>query len=253
MHYFVVLAYNEEQNLPYFLTSLRAAASSLDGTYKIVLVNDGSTDGSVAVAEEFQKTMPIHVEHHSSKLGVAQGFRTGFRSALSMASNGDIIFTMEADNTGDLSLLPIMVAKLRAGADVVLASCYAPGGKVRGVSFGRKVMSEGINLFMRMLFLIKKCHTYSSFYRAYRTDVLKRALSRYGERFIQSNGFTVAAEILFRLRRLQAMMDEIPMVLQFDERKGKSKMRVWKTIMDYVSFLSREVKEEMLFRVWRNP
>lgn len=253
MYYFIVLAYNEEQNLPCFFTSLRAAASSLEGTYKIILVNDGSTDQSVAVAEQFQNSMPIHIEHHSSKHGVAQGFRTGFRSALSMANDGDIIFTMEADNTGDLLLLPTMVAKVRAGADVVLASCYAPGGSVRGVSFGRRVMSEGINILMRVLFPIRKCHTYSSFYRAYRTDVLRQASYRYRDRFIQSDGFTVAAEILFKLRRLQVRMDEIPTALQFDERKGKSKMNVWKTILDYIVFLLREVREEILFRVWRTP
>jgi dolichol-phosphate mannosyltransferase len=168
-----------------------------------------------------------------------------------MADDGDIVFTMEADNTGDLSLIPTMLAKIHAGADVVLASCYAPGGEVRGVSFARKAMSQGINLFMRIFFPIRGCHTYSSFYRAYRSDVLKQAVSRYGEDFIQSEGFTVAAEILFKLRRLQANMDEVPMVLQFDERKGKSKMKVWKTIMDYIVFLSREVREEIRFHARR--
>jgi len=252
MHYFIVLAYNEEQNLPRFFTSLKVVASSFNAPFRIVLVNDGSTDGTVAVAEEFQKVMPIHIEHHPHNLGVGQGFRTGFRSALSMATDGDIIFTLEADNTGDLSLLHEMLAKINAGADVVLASCYAPGGALRGVSFERKVMSSGINLVMRILFPITRCHTYSSFYRAYRSAVLKQAAATFGDRFIQSDGFTVAAEILFKLRRVHATVDEIPMVLQFDERKGRSKMKVWRTIMNYISFLSREVIAEILFRLGRN-
>jgi dolichol-phosphate mannosyltransferase len=252
MHYFIVLAYNEEQNLPRLFTSLKEKASLLNGPFKIVLVNDGSTDRTVAVAEEFQKVMPIHIEHHPKNLGVGQGFRTGFRSALSSAKDGDIIFTLEADNTGDLSLLLEMQAKINAGADIVLASCYAPRGAVRGLSFERKVMSSGINLVMRILFPIKGCHTYSSFYRGYRSAIVKQAASRFGERFIQSDGFTVAAEILFKMRRLHATMDEIPMVLQFDERKGRSKMKVWKTIMDYLSFLLREVTAETRFRLRGN-
>ncbi|MBM2841091.1 MAG: hypothetical protein HW412_1619 [Bacteroidetes bacterium] len=251
MNFFIILAYNEEQNLPRLFDSLHVAASSLNAPYTVILVNDGSTDRTVAVAEEFQKRMPIHIKHHSSNLGVAQGFRTGFRSALSMAKDGDIIFTLEADNTGDLEILPRMMEKIRQGADVVLASCYAPGGALHGLSFERKVMSRGINTVMRILFPIRNCHTYSSFYRAYRSDVLRRGIFRYGDRFIQSNGFTVAAEILFKLRRLGANMDEIPMVLHFDERKGKSKMKVWKTIMEYISFLSREIKEELFSRLGR--
>jgi dolichol-phosphate mannosyltransferase len=251
MNYFVILAYNEEQNLPRLFDSLHAAASLLSDPFKVVLVNDGSTDRTVAVAEGFQKKMPIHIEHHSPNLGVAQGFRTGFRSALSMAKDGDIIFTLEADNTGDLGLLPQMIEKINQGSDVVLASCYAPGGALHGLSFERTIMSQSINTVMRILFPIRNCHTYSSFYRAYRNEVLRRGISRFGDRFIQSNGFTVAAEILFKLRRLGANMDEIPMVLQFDERKGKSKMKVWRTIIEYIFFLSREVKEELVSRVGR--
>lgn len=249
MHYFVILAYNEEQNLPRLFSSLKAMASTLKAPFKIVLVNDGSTDNTVAVAEEFKTEMQVHIEHHQMNLGVGQGFRTGFRSALSMASDGDIIFTLEADNTGDLSLLREMLTKIHAGADVVLASCYAPGGAVRGVSFERKVMSRGINLVMRILFPIKRCHTYSSFYRAYRSAVLRQAVTRFGNRFIQSEGFTVAAEILIKLRRLGVTMDELPMILQFDERKGSSKMKVWKTVLDYLSFLSGEAVAEIRFRL----
>ena len=249
MHYFVILAYNEEQNLPCLFTSLHTAASLLDSPYAVVLVNDGSTDRTVAVAEEFQKHMAIHIEHHSPNRGVAEGFRTGFRSALAMAKDDDIIFTLEADNTGDLGLLPLMLEKITQGADVVLASCYAPGGGIHGVSFARKFMSESINTVMRVLFPIDRCHTYSSFYRAHRSSILRRGMSQYGDKFIQSSGFTVAAEILFKLRRIGARMDEIPMVLQFDERRGKSKMKVGKTIMQYITFLLREVLEEILFRI----
>lgn len=248
MHYFIILAYNEEQNLPRFFTSLQAIAPSMGSPYKVILVNDGSTDRTAAVAQEFARVMPMQIDVHPSNLGVAQGFRTGFRSAIGMAAPGDVIFTMEADNTGDPALLPLMVAKIQAGADVVLASCYSPGGAVRGVSFERRLMSECVNLAMRTLFPIKHCHTYSSFYRAYTSEVLRRAFVHYGDQFIQSQGFTVAAEILFQLRRLGAVMDEVPAILQFGERVGKSNMKVWKTIKDYVLFLSREISEERLFR-----
>ncbi len=251
MYYFIILAYNEEQNLPRLFTSLQAIGSSMASPYNVILVNDGSTDRTLALAQEFAKVMPMQIESHPSNLGVAQGFRTGFRSALAMAADSDIIFTMEADNTGDPALLPVMAAKIQTGADVVLASCYAPGGAVRGVSLARRLMSECVNLAMRTLFPIKQCHTYSSFYRAYKGKVLRQALAHFGDEFIQSHGFTVAAEILFQLRRLGAVMDEVPAILQFGERVGKSNMRVWKTIRDYILFLTREFRKENQFR--RDP
>lgn len=251
MYFFVVLAYNEEQNLPRLFTSIQTIASSMGNPYRVILVNDGSSDRTAAIAEEFGRTMPIQVENHSSNLGVAEGFRTGFRAAVSMASDGDVVFTMEADNTGDPALVPAMATRIRSGADVVLASCYAPGGAVRGVSFERRVMSEGVNLVMGLLFPIRHCHTYSSFYRAYTAATLRQALTYYGDAFIQSQGFTVAAEILLQLRRLGVVMDEIPATLSFGERAGTSKMKVWRTIKDYIAFLFREVRKERAFRKGR--
>lgn len=241
MNIFVILAYNEEQNLACLLTSVQEAASKLDDPYRLVLVNDGSTDGTVALAESFRATIPILIEHHYPNQGVGEGFKTGFRAALTLANHDDIIITMEADNTCDLSLLPGMVQKIRGGADVVLASCYAPGGEVQGVSVQREVMSRGVNIVMRILFPIERGHTYSSFYRAYRSGILRKAMSRFGESFIVTRGFTSAAEILLKLRRVGAVMDEIPMVLRFSQRNGHSKMKVMATIIDYLRFLSREV------------
>jgi dolichol-phosphate mannosyltransferase len=248
MHYFVVLAYNEEENLPQLFASIQCIAASLKLSYKVIVVDDGSTDRTLEIAEEFRKTLPIYVERHMTNLGVGEGFRTGFRSALSMSQDGDVIFTLEADNTGDLGLLPALLEKINQGADVSLASCYAKGGDVQGVSWTRKTMSKGINLVMRVLFPIRNCHTYSSFYRAYKSDILRQGSNRYGHQFITSNGFSVAAEILFRLRRVGAKMDEVPMVLHFNERKGKSKMKVTPTILEYLSFLSREMMEDVRLR-----
>jgi dolichol-phosphate mannosyltransferase len=249
MYYFVVLAYNEEENLPRLLSAIQSVAASIDTPSSVILVDDGSVDRTVEVAEGFGNTIPVHVERHATNLGVGEGFRTGFRSVLAMAKDGDVVFTLEADNTGDLSLLPALLEKINGGADVCLASCYLSGGDVRGVPWTRKVLSKSINLVMRAIFPIENCHTYSSFYRAYRSEILRLADTRFGDQFIVSDGFTVAAEILFKLRRLGARMDEVPMVLHFGERRGKSKMKVARTILDYISFLIREMVGEIRARV----
>jgi dolichol-phosphate mannosyltransferase len=239
-HFFLILAYNEEQNLRRLLTSLADHVQTLHARHQVIVVDDGSDDRTAALAESFSGRLRLHVERHEANRGVAAGFRTGFDVVRRMAGPGDFVFTLEADNTVDLSQFHGMVEKAMQGADVVLGSCYAPGGRVEGVSPAREFMSRGINGVMRGFFPIPGCHTYSSFFRLYRSDVLQMAHERYGERFIESDGFTSAAEILFKVHRLGFRMAEVPTVLQFGERIGKSKMRVGRTILEYVRFLARE-------------
>jgi dolichol-phosphate mannosyltransferase len=253
MLHFLILAYNEADNLKQLFESLREHLSRIEMDYDIILVNDGSSDETVRVAGEWESKIPVRIVHHGTNLGVAQGFRTGFAAVLATAKDTDTIITLEADNTSDLALLPPMVSKIGAGADVVVASCYGPGGTTVGVPFMRKVMSYAINQTMRLLFPIRNVHTYSSFYRVYRSSVLREATDTFGERFIESSGFTVAAEILFKLRRLGARMEEVPMVLRFNRRKGRSKMKVGRTIMEYISFLGREWKHDVNHTVGAQP
>jgi dolichol-phosphate mannosyltransferase len=98
---------------------------------------------------------------------------------------------------------------------------------------------------------MKDAHTYSSFYRAYKSVTLQKAVNAFGDTFIKSPGFAAAAEILIKLRRLGARIDEIPMVLKYDERAGSSKMNVWKTILEYLVLLSRETAVEVAHRPGR--
>jgi dolichol-phosphate mannosyltransferase len=246
MHHFVVLAYNEEQNIHQLFSRLLPVANGLPGGYRIIVVDDGSTDRTSSLVAGFAKTWPVQVERHEKNKGVAEGFRTGFRAALAQAGQGDTIFTMEADNSGEMSLIPLMAERVGGETGVVLASCYMRGGSVTGVPFLRRLMSRGINLFMRTAFPIEHCHTYSSFFRAYSFSALRLACDTYGEHFIESEGFTVAPEILFKLHRLGVAMDELPMQLRFGERSGKSKMKVVTTIIDYIRFLSREFRNDRL-------
>jgi dolichol-phosphate mannosyltransferase len=247
MHYFIILAFNEEENLPRLAATIPPVAKDLPGGYRIIIVDDGSTDRTQRVIEQLSGSLPIQVERHEKNKGVAQGFRTGFNAALQRAKKGDVIFTLEADNTVDLALLPGMARRIQDGPGVVLGSCYMRGGSVSGVPFLRKLMSQGINLFMRVAFPIEHCHTYSSFFRAYSYGALRLAMDTYGTRFIESEGFTVAAEILFKLRRIGVRMDEVPMHLRFGERSGNSKMKVGRTIIEYIRFLWREMKSERSF------
>jgi len=167
-------------------------------------------------------------------MGPGAAFDLGFRTAVRSAGDEDIIVTMEADNTSDLDILEAMINRIEAGPDVVLASCYNAEGGVEGTTILRKVMSKGANFLIGLFSRDKDIKTFSSFYRCYRPEILRRAYRVYGEKFIEDKGFVCAVEIFLKLQKIGARMAEVPMVLKCDRRQGKSKMKIVKTILSYL-------------------
>jgi len=238
---FVIPAYDEEENIAALLESTRKRMDVLGRACRVLVIDDGSQDRTAEIAGSFSAHLPVEIVRHDSNRGVGEVFRTGFRRALEIAGPDDIIVTKEADNTSDLSILGSMLTKIDAGYDVVLASCFAPEGKILGSTLDRHVLSSVANFLLRTFFPIPGVHTYSSFYRAYRADVLRRAFSAYDGRLLELRGFACMVEMLIKLSRLPILVAEVPMVLQCDLRKGTSKMTRVKTILEYLWLISREI------------
>lgn len=237
---FIVPAYNEEANIGSLLEQTGEKMEALGLPYRIFVVNDGSRDRTEEIARSFAGVMQVDVITHSVNRGVGAVFRTGFRAALEAAGPRHIIVTKEADNTSDLSILGTMLAKIDAGNDVVLASCFAPEGKIVGSTLDRHILSFVANLLLRTFFPIPGVYTYSSFYRAYRAEMLRRAFSAYDGKFLECHGFACMVEMLVKLSRLPIRIAEVPMVLQCNLRKGTSKMVRLKTILEYLRLIGRE-------------
>lgn len=238
--FFIVPAFNEEENIPTLLESVRDKMEALGRPCHVVLVDDGSRDGTAAVARQHAGKLSLDVLRHEVNAGVRAAFETGFARALALAGPDDVIITQEADNTSDLSVLAAMLARVEAGADVVLASCFAPEGRVVGSTLDRHVLSFVANTLLRTFFPIAGVHTYSSFYRGFRAETLRRAIAAFDGRLMESSGFACMVEMLVRLRRLPVRIVEVPMVLQCDLRRGPSKMARLRTIREYFTLIARE-------------
>jgi len=238
--FFVIPAYNEEKNIPYLLKSIAKRMEEINRPYRFVVVNDGSADDTKAVVESYKDRFPITLLDHKTNMNVGQVFRTAFEYIIKEAASGDIVITKEADNTGDLGILSDMLKKIDDGYDLVLASCYAKGGKVIGASMDRLLLSSAANAMLRLFFPIDGIRTYSSFYRVYRADTLKKAYGAYGNKFMEEAGFACMVEALIKLSRLRIKICEIPMVLRCHRRKGKSKMNKTRTITAYLRLIAGE-------------
>lgn len=241
MIFFIIPAYNEEENIGPLLSGLSLKMKDLKISYHVILVNDGSTDATYEEAARFRDRISLEIISHLTNKGVGEVFRAGFSRALELASDDDIIITKEADNTSDLNILASMLKKVEEGYDLVLASCYAKGGGIMGTTIDRIILSFCANFILRTLFSIKNVRTYSSFYRAYRAGMLKKANFAYSNRLIEDSGFTCMVELLVRLKRLHIRVAEVPMVLRCDFRKGSSKMKKMETMKGYFSLIGKEI------------
>jgi len=236
--FFVAPAYNEEKNVPRLIRKIddHCKGASLD--YRLVIVDDGSRDRTAEVVRAEGAGKPCELITYTPNKGVDEAFRRGLTHALEIATDADVIVTLEADGTSDLGILPDFLEKIRGGADLVVASYYAPGGEVRGTVWHRKLLSKSANLLIRAVFKLEGVRTYSSFFRAYRPSALRSTVAKYGELY-RAKGFACVLELLIRIHRAGFRVTEVPMVLKGDERVGKSKMKVAKTTVDYLKVIGR--------------
>ncbi len=255
---FVIPAYNEEANIARLLEGMCTKLKALSYPAHIVIVDDASKDRTGEIARSFAPRLSIDVVRNLVNCGVAEAFRAGFARALEIAGPDDVIVTKEADNTSDLSVLETMLQRVTEGYDLVLASCFAPQGKVVNSTMDRHVLSWTANWLLRTFFPIPGVHTYSSFYRAYRARMLRSAFEVYDGRLLECQGFGCMVEMLVKLRRLPVRMVEVPMVLQCDLRRGPSKMRRLRTIQEYLHLIRREafrstLNQERVRRAFKRP
>jgi len=242
MRIWVVLpAFNEAENLPALFRGLIVVH---DNTYNldihVLVVDDGSTDETAAVAGRDYSPLTVEVLRNGSNCGLAETFMRGMIAAAEKTGDDDIILCMDADNTHLPGQLLQMTRKILEGRDVVIASRYRPGAVIKGVPFSRQLMSLGMSFLFRTVFPIPGVRDYSCGYRAYRGEFLKRAIASQGPALFSGEGFACMVALILRLHRMGAIFGEVPIVLRYDQKAGQSKMQMARTIWRTLSVLARE-------------
>ncbi len=246
---FVLLpAYNEERALPILLADLETTCAKLN--HRIIVVDDGSTDHTLQVLKSFaNQCKNVDVVEHGQNMGLSQALKSGFQRILAFRvgdiddkmdddkSLPDVVVTMDADNTHPADRIPLLCAQIAAGADLVVASRYAPGGEQYGLKSGRKFLSWGAGKVMQFFFPLDGIQDYSCGYRAYRLSVLQKGFRLYGEKLIENRSFAGMVELLLKLAPLCSRISEVPLHLHYERKEGVSKMRIWTTIWGYVQVI----------------
>jgi glycosyltransferase involved in cell wall biosynthesis len=197
----LIPAYNEAAIIERTLSTVRDHLSTRSESYswEMLVVDDGSTDGTGDLAEAFAAGDDrIRVLRHRTNFGLGQALRYGFAQA-----KGDVVVTLDSDLTYSVDHIDrLLAAFVETGAKVVVASPYARGGVTTDVPFRRLLPSRVANV---LLAAASNAHisTYTGMVRAYDTPFL-RSLN------VRAMGMDVNAEILRQAQILRARIVEIP-------------------------------------------
>jgi dolichol-phosphate mannosyltransferase len=208
----VVPTYNEADNLPWIVERLRRAVPACD----VLVVDDGSPDGTGAVADRLAEGDPqVQVLHRQQKAGLGAAYLHGFGVALGRGY--DVIGEMDADGSHQPEQLPRLLAALD-DADLVLGSRWVPGGSVVNWPRVRRLLSRGGNLYTRLL-LGLPVHDATGGFRLFRRTTLEAI----DLATVQSVGYCFQVDLAWRTVRAGLRVVEVP--IEFVEReRGESKM-----------------------------
>jgi len=236
-------AYNEEASLTPLLEQFCDLRLPAGWNMRVTVVNDGSKDNTAEVVRRFvdnhrpgdgHRCLDLHLVDHAKNQGLGAAIRTGLTHyAASNYNDDDVVVCMDADNTHAPSYMLAMIEKLNAGADLVIASRYQKGSQEIGVPANRLVYSRGARLLFALTLRLPGVRDYTCGYRAIRLGLIRRALSVWGDRLIEGQGFACTDELLVKMARLRPApkLAEIPFILRYDLKRGASKLPLMKTIM----------------------
>ena len=208
--YIILPCYNEEKNI---LKLVRKIAETLrDTSYKIIAINDGSTDLTQKKLEKLKEKYPLDILVYEKNYGLAAALKTGLFNVIPLLNKEDVVITMDADLTHPPQLLLTML-KFIEKYDLIIASRYIKGGKQIGVPFYRRLLSYGINKLIHILSPKISIKDVSSGYRCYKASLLKKMMHQYKYKLIEAKGFEVSLELLLKAIKCNAKIKEIPLII----------------------------------------
>jgi dolichol-phosphate mannosyltransferase len=223
----VIPTYNEAANVAPLLRQV----IDLPGGYDVLIVDDGSPDGTADRVREVQADAPgrVHLIERPDKQGLGTAYLRGFRYGRDHGYT--LICEMDADFSHNPADLPLLVEAVRSGADVAVGSRYVDGVRVLNWPLSRLILSYGAGIYTRAITHLPVKDVTAGF-KCFHTRVLQAIdFDR-----VSSNGYSFQIEMTYRAWRKGFRIVEVP--ITFTERtEGQSKM-------------SKAIVREAALKVW---
>jgi dolichol-phosphate mannosyltransferase len=214
----ILPTYNEAENIRDIVSaSGEVLARSAPEGFRILVVDDGSPDGTGRIADELAAEHDwVRVLHRTEKNGIGPAYLAGFSHAL--AEGAGYVMEMDSDFSHDPADLARLLAAVRNGADLALGSRYVDGGGVRDWGLVRRLVSEGGSTYARIV-LGLKIRDLTGGFKCFRREVLEAIEF---ER-VRSQGYAFQVELTYRAVEAGFRVVEVPIVFR-DRERGTSKM-----------------------------
>ncbi|MCB9055890.1 MAG: polyprenol monophosphomannose synthase [Chitinophagales bacterium] len=211
----IIPTYNEKENI----TNILHAIFNLNEDFHVLVIDDGSPDGTAGIVKELQEKFPqqLFLEERTGKLGLGTAYIHGFRWAL--AKGYHYIFEMDADFSHNPADLPKLYNACRyEDADLSIGSRYVKGGGVVDWPFNRIALSKGASLYTRLITWMPVKDPTAGF-MCYSREVLE-AINLDEIRFV---GYAFQIEMKYAAWKLGFKLQEVPIIFR-DRTYGTSKM-----------------------------
>jgi dolichol-phosphate mannosyltransferase len=224
----IVPTYNEADSLPPLVD--RLATAMVGHTWELVVVDDGSPDGTADVAARLSATQPVWVVRRAGKAGLASAVIAGFKE-----SRGDILVVMDADLSHPPEIVPALVKAIDDGADLAVGSRYVKGGATMDWPLRRRVVSRVACLIGNVLVPVRDAT--SGFFAVRRTAIDGVHLN--------AIGFKIGFEVIARAKTQTIV--EVPYTFR-DRELGASKFGR-REVMQYLQQLGMVTRDKVLGRL----
>lgn len=210
----IIPTYNERENIENIIRKV----FSLEGGYDILIIDDGSPDGTAAIVKRLQQEFPerLHMIERPGKLGLGTAYITGFK--WSIDKGYDYTFEMDADFSHNPDDLTRLYQACKDGADLAIGSRYCDGISVINWPIGRIIMSYYASVYVRTI-LGMKVYDCTAGFKCYSNKVLRTIdLDK-----VEMKGYGFQIEMKYTTYKLGFKITEVPIIF-VNRKAGTSKM-----------------------------